>query len=368
MTPYRGTEGYFKGEIPWITSGELNYNIVCTTKEYITKKAVIETNLKIYPPLTFFIAITGLEAPGTRGKCALNGVFATTNQSCMAFESVPELETLFLFFWYIKYGTSLYFKFAQGTKQQSFNNSIVEKFVLIHPSLPEQQKIAAFLSAIDTRIQQLTRKKALLEQYKKGVMQQIFSQQIRFKNEQGRDFPEWEEKRLGEVGKVVMGQSPDSASYNDKGNGIYLIQGNADLSCNKTAPRVWTTQPTKQCEVGDIILSVRAPVGAVALSIHSACLGRGVAGIKTHRFCETEFIFQWLLWFEPKWVRLEQGSTFTAINGKDIQTLKVYLPSLPEQQKIASFLSALDVKIDQMGQQLVRMQAFKKGLLQQLFV
>jgi type I restriction enzyme, S subunit len=106
MTPYRGKQQYFQGNVPWITSGELNYNIILETKEYITSTAVSETNLKIYPPLTFFIAITGLEAPGTRGKCALNGIPATTNQSCLAFEKTLEIETLFLFYWYNKYGVS----------------------------------------------------------------------------------------------------------------------------------------------------------------------------------------------------------------------------------------------------------------------
>jgi type I restriction enzyme S subunit len=151
MTPSRTRPDYFKGDIPWISSGELNYGYIETTTESITQEAVNNTNLKIYPPNTLFIAITGLEAPGTRGKCGMNKVPAATNQSCLAFEEIPIVSTLFLFQWYKKNGIWLYYNFAQGTKQQSFNNKLVKGFIFNIPSLPEQQKIATFLSEIDKK-------------------------------------------------------------------------------------------------------------------------------------------------------------------------------------------------------------------------
>ena len=134
--------------------------------------------------------------------------------------------------------------------------------------LPEQTKIATFLTAVDKRIKLLQEKKAELEQYKKGVMQKLFSQTLRFKDEDGKDFPDWEEKMLGEVTDIKMGQSPSSSSYNSEGKGKYLIQGNADISNRKTKPRNWTNEPTKLCEIGDVIMTVRAPVGAIAKSKH----------------------------------------------------------------------------------------------------
>ena len=259
------------------------------------------------------------------------------------------------------------------------------------PSLPEQQKIASFLSAVDQKIQQLTRKKKLLEQYKKGVMQKIFSQEIRFKPdnagfdsaqpagesqeadrsrvvERSRNYPDWEEKRLGEFASVTMGQSPDSKSYNHNANGILLIQGNADIVNRLTNPRQWTSEPTKTCEVGDLILTVRAPVGSISKSIHNACIGRGVCSIKSKNNSDIEFLYQILLDHEPKWVRLEQGSTFTAVSRNDIKSIKINLPILPEQQKISLFLSNIDNKIESIQTQINQTQKFKKGLLQQMFV
>ena len=103
-TPYRGIPEYFKGNIRWITSGELNYNVITDTIEKITENAVRDTNLKIHPKGTFLMAITGLEAEGTRGSCGIVGAKATTNQSCMALFPTKELLTEYLFQYYINYG------------------------------------------------------------------------------------------------------------------------------------------------------------------------------------------------------------------------------------------------------------------------
>jgi type I restriction enzyme S subunit len=243
-----------------------------------------------------------------------------------------------------------------------------EKLSLPIPIYSEQQKIASFLTAIDTRLQQLMRKKELLEQYKKGVMQRIFSMELRFKNEEGKEFSPWQIKPLGDVAEIIMGQSPPSNTYNNVGEGVFLIQGNADIEQRKSKPRNWTTRPTKLCKEGDILLSVRAPVGSVAQSVHNACIGRGVSIIRNSNQSNLGYLYQWLLWFEPKWGKISQGSTFDAISGPEIKKVKIQLPSLPEQQKIATFLTALDARIALVSEQLERTRAYKRGLLQRMFV
>jgi type I restriction enzyme S subunit len=259
-------------------------------------------------------------------------------------------------------------KLAQGSSVVHLYSSQLKTLKLNLPTLPEQQKIASFLSAVDEKIQQLTRKATLLEHYKKGVMQQLFSGKLRFKDENGKDYPEWEEKKLGEVAKITMGQSPESKSYNTVSNGMLLIQGNADIKDRLTLPRQWTSEPTKTCEIGDLILTVRAPVGSIAKSRHNACIGRGVCSIKNSKNSIIEYLYQFFLSYESKWTSLEQGSTFTAVSGSDIKELKLNLPSIEEQQKIANFLSGIDTKIEKVNQQLAQTQTFKKGLLQQMFV
>jgi type I restriction enzyme S subunit len=179
---------------------------------------------------------------------------------------------------------------------------------------------------------------------------------------------EWEEKRLGDIVLIIMGQSPSSKSYNSNGNGIYLIQGNADIKNRKTYPRIWTTESKKECKIDDIILTVRAPVGYVAKSIHNACIGRGVCALRSKKNYFLNFVYYFLLYFEKEWKKLGQGSTFTAIGTNDIKNLKIRIPvTQKEQQKIANTLSSLDNLIMSEDKKLQALQTYKKGLMQQLF-
>ncbi len=260
------------------------------------------------------------------------------------------------------------YKHSVGTSQKVLAHTELKKIDLPIPASQEQEKIAEFLSVVDTRIAASVKKLELLQKYKKSVMQKIFAQAARFKDENGNPYPKWEEKRLGEIVSLSMGQSPSSRSYNSDGVGLPLVQGNADIMDRKTIPRYWTSEPTKTCEKGDIILTVRAPSGYVAISSGEACIGRGVCSIRPKPETSTGFLYQFLLWFEPYWVGIEQGSTFSAISGDDIRNLSVRLPSTKEQQKIATLLTALDAKIAAEQTRLTAAKQWKKGLLQRMFV
>jgi len=361
-TPSRAVKSYFKGDNPWITSGELKYNRISTTFEQISDEAIKDTNLVLYQPGTLFIAITGLEAPGTRGKCAINAVPSTTNQSCLAFRKVDSVDTIYMFYWYLKYGKPLYFKYAQGTKQQSFNNKIVEKFQIFLPNKPEQQKIAAFLSAVDNKIEQLSKKQELLGEYKKGLMQQIFSQAIRFKADDGCDFPDWEEKRLGgcilenQKSQIQVNFVSDNTERDDVNIYPFFTSGNKAL---------FTDSPI--VEGDNIFLSTG---GIATINFYS-----GKGSYSTDVFCissvseNTRFIYYYLLSILIKIDRkLFYGSGLKHLDKKAFRKIITTLPALPEQTKIANFLSSVDSKIEQVGKQLDESKQFKKALLQRMFV
>ncbi len=236
------------------------------------------------------------------------------------------------------------------------------------PSFEEQSKIAFFLSKIDERIQTQSKIINDLKTLKTTLSKKIFSGELRFKDNNGNDFSKWEEMKLKNIVIIQMGQSPDSSSYNFENIGIPLIQGNADILNRKSNPRQYTSKPTKFCDVGDLLLTVRAPVGYVGKSKHYACIGRGICSVKNNDKSILEFIYQFLLYFEDKWKSIEQGSTFTAVNSSDINSINILLPSIPEQTKIANFLSAIDSKIDMENQLLQKLEEQKKFLLQNMFV
>lgn len=237
------------------------------------------------------------------------------------------------------------------------------EIILKIPPLPEQQKIAQILSTWDKAIKKLETLITAKQKRKKALIQQLLTGKKRFAGFEG----EWRPNFLGKVAEIVMGSSPKSEAYNEIGDGLPLLQGNADIKNRLSAPRIYTSEITKTCSPNDILLSVRAPVGSVARSLHKACIGRGMASIKAKNGWSQDFLYQWLLFFEQKWDRLSQGSTFESVNSADIKNLHIIFPeSLEEQQKIASVLFVADKEIENHQKQLSTLKQQKKGLMQQL--
>ncbi|EMF0316774.1 restriction endonuclease subunit S [Enterococcus faecium] len=175
---------------------------------------------------------------------------------------------------------------------------------------------------------------------------------------------DWEERKLGDEVRIVMGQSPNSENYTDDPNDYILVQGNADMKNGRVFPRVWTTQVTKQAEKDDLILSVRAPVGDIGKTAYDVVIGRGVAAIKGN-----EFIFQNLgkMKSDGYWTRYSTGSTFESINSTDIKEAIISVPTIEEQNKIGSFFKQLDNTIALHQRKLDLLKETKKGFLQKMF-
>ena len=257
---------------------------------------------------------------------------------------------------------------AVGQTMPNMNTEILNELPLMAASSKqEEDRIAQILSTWDNAISVTEKLLTNSQLQKKALIQQLLTGKKRLLNENGGRFiGEWCTCTLSEVAHIIMGSSPKSEAYNDNGLGLPLIQGNADIKCRVSCPRVYTSDITKECSPGDILLSVRAPVGTVALSQHKACIGRGISAIKSKRKMSQSFLYQWFLWFEPKWCYLSQGSTFESINSDDIKTLKLSVPNFEEQQKIAAVLSAADTEISTLEKKLACLKDEKKALLQQL--
>ena len=175
---------------------------------------------------------------------------------------------------------------------------------------------------------------------------------------------DWEQHKLGDVCQITMGQSPDGATYSEEPSDYILIQGNADLQNGWVTPRVWTTQKTKMADAGDLIMSVRAPAGAMGKTAYKAVIGRGVAAIKGN-----EFIYQTLIKMDSNsyWKRLAAGSTFESINSDTIFNAEIMLPSELEQTKIGKIFDSIDNLITLHQRKLDQQKKLKKYFLQNMF-
>ncbi|EER46981.1 hypothetical protein AM305_09766 [Actinobacillus minor NM305] len=176
---------------------------------------------------------------------------------------------------------------------------------------------------------------------------------------------DWEQRKLGEIAEIVMGQSPNSGNYTNNPKDHILVQGNADIKNGKVFPRIWTTQITKIGKKNDLIMSVRAPVGDMAKTDYDVVLGRGVCAIKGN-----EFIYQILskMKIDGYWNALSTGSTFDAINSNDIKKTLISIPKeQKEQTAIGNFFKQLDDTIALHQRALEKYQKLKISYLEKMF-
>ena len=147
---------------------------------------------------------------------------------------------------------------------------------------------------------------------------------------------------LADVAQVIMGQSPPSSTYNTVGKGLPFYQGKTDFGDMYPTPRIYCTEPSRIAEAGDILISVRAPVGPTNVSQERSCIGRGISAIRVGKNLDHDFLLYFLRFYEPELAKAGTGSTFAAIAREDLETIKIPLPPLTEQKRIASLLARAD--------------------------
>lgn len=246
-----------------------------------------------------------------------------------------------------------------GSTFKRVNVQQIKNFTVPMPSPAEQEAIAEALYDADTLIESLEQLISKKRQIKQGAMQELLTGKRRLPGFS----KEWETKPLGDVAEITMGQSPSSANYNSKGEGLPLIQGNADIFNRKTIKRVFTTEITRRGKCGDIIMSVRAPVGEVSRAEFDICLGRGVCAIRY----SNNFLYHTLISKESTWAKLSKGSTFDSVNSADVKAFDIELPTdSAEQEAIATILSDMDAEITALEEKLAKARQIKQGMMQEL--
>lgn len=372
-TPSKSNKSYYNGDNCWVTSGELKSKYINTTLDKITKKALDETNLSIYPPGTFVIAIYGLEASGTRGSCSILQVHSTISQACMAFTSKGNISNEFLYYWYNKYGEEIGIKYAQGTKQQNLSSDLVGNIKITAPSMEEQEKIASFFSLIDKKISLQSEKVEMFKEYKNGMIQKIFSGELRFKDDSGRDYPEWEENNIGKLIKIK--------SERNKNNEIALVLSVSNTKgfirqADQFEDRVVASSDIsnyKIVENGDFAFNpARINVGSIArLKLYN----KGVISpmyicFKTLELLDDDYLEYFLMTssFDIQMKKKLEGSVRQTLSAEALGQIIIKLPCLSEQKKIGLFLNTINDKLKKEEEKLDSLNEYKKGLLQQMFV
>jgi len=253
---------------------------------------------------------------------------------------------------------------ANGSKVLGISTGNLKQVIFKIPTLPEQQKIAGFLSAVDEKLQHLNRKKELLQQYKKGVMQKLFSQELRFKQADGRDYPDWEEKRLGEIATFLDGKrKPIKSADRSKMQGEYPYYGASGI-IDYVNDYIFDQELILLGEDGENIISRNLPL---AFRVSGKCwINNHAHVIVPKKNYDIDFLAQALE--RINYLNYNTGTAQPKLNQEVCKKIKLLMPCQQEQQKIAAFLSSLDEKIDAVSAQIELTQQFKKGLLQEMFV
>ena len=380
IVPMRDKPTDLTGSIPWCRIEDFDgmYLNQSKTGQGVSEETVKEMNLKVYPINTLLVSCSA-----NLGFCAIVKKELITNQTFIGLQSNDNLINIEFLYYLMKLSSRRLNILSSGTTISYLSRREFENFKITTPSLPEQQKIAAFLTAVDNKIEQLSKKQALLGEYKKGLMQQIFSQAIRFKADDGSAFPVWEEKKLGDIGHTFNGLT--GKTKDDFGRGKPYIQYMQIFESSKInidnfgLVDVRDDENQKVAQYGDVFFTTSSETpDAVGYSsvllddIDKLYLNSFCFGFRPNSLDELSPNFaQFLLRsanFRRRVVRLAQGST--RYNMSKVQLMKevISLPCLKEQTKIAIFLSSIDSKIEQVGKQLDESKQFKKALLQQMFV
>jgi type I restriction enzyme S subunit len=394
QTPYRGRPEFYKGDILWITSGELNYNVITDTVEKITTEGAREANLKMIPKGTFLFAITGLEAAGTRGSCAITGIEATTNQSCMAlYPKRGLLNTSYLFHYYVRYGNELAFRYCQGTKQQSYTGGIAKKLpIIVPPSLAEQTAIATALSDADALINSLSTLIAKKRNIKQGALQKCLNPDFQDlhddpdlkkssnqDNHKNQASDKWEVKEIGGEIDLLTGFPFSSDKYS--ASGIKLLRGSnikrGVTDWNEEITQFWDEiSPNLKPYIlkeNDIVIAMDgslvgrsfAQLGAQDLP---ALLLQRVARVRSTKI-DMGYLKEFICseFFTKHCDSVKTSSAIPHISPQDIRKFKIPIPpTKQEQTRIATILSDMDAEIQALESKLEKYRKINLGMMQNL--
>ena len=367
-TPNRLNKEQFKGDVNWISSGELKEHYISETKEKITQEAANNNNLKLLPIGTFVIAIYGLEAEGVRGTCSITRGLSTISQACMAFTPIGSITNEFLYSWYKKHGNLIGIKYAQGTKQQNLSYDIISQFRIDYPQREEQVKLERFISLLDERIATQNKIIEKLQSLIKGLVVAHYSTN-----------PHTIYTKIRDLGEAYSTMAMSKDQLTDKGNPcifygeLFTIYG---CCVGEVKSRTHIKKDLSTLSSGrDLLFPASTTVNALSLIAPSAVmekdiiLGGDMFGIKISQEYNPLYLSYYFNYIANKRLsKYAKGTTIIHLHYNEIANVTVELPSIEEQNKIVTAIQGYSARLVIEETLLKSTSNLKQYLLSQMFI
>ena len=253
--------------------------------------------------------------------------------------------------------------FNTGSTRGNINAQTLSNMPVLLPPRKQQNTLAATLSALDARIISNKKINHHLEQMVQAVFKSWF---VDFEPWDGKIPNNWREGILSNIANVTMGQSPNGSSYNENGIGTVFYQGRAEFGSRFPTRRLFTTQPNRMAMKGDVLMSVRAPVGDLNVAFESCCLGRGLAGIQSNNGCQSFILYTMYALKQQMEIYNGEGTVFGSINKDDLANLPVFIPTDNVIRQFEELVHPMDKAIEANYAESCNLQATRDSLLPRL--
>lgn len=348
VNPSQKIPAYFGGEIKWLRASDLNGGFVYDTERKLSKAGYESAGKSA---TMFPVDSLAISKSGTIGVLGILKAEMCGNRAVINIRVRSDAADPYYVFYTLKNSRGLLLGKTGGSIQKNLYVSALETVPLAHGELSEQREIAAVLSTLDAKIDLNQRINAELEALAKAIYDYWFVQ-FDFPDAHGRpykssggamvwndtlkrDIPAgWHDGVLSDIANITMGQSPAGDSYNEEGCGTVFFQGSTDFGVRSPDVRMYTTSPARMAREGDILVSVRAPVGTLNIADRDCCIGRGLAALNSKDGCDG-YLYRVMADFKQVFDRRSsEGTTFGSITKDDLFGLQVLIP---ENEAVCAF-------------------------------
>ena len=356
-TPSRFNKEHFKGNVNWISSGELKEHYIYSSKEQISEEAA--KNLTLLPIGTFVIAIYGLEAEGVRGTGSIIKEPSTISQACMSFISKGAIENEFLYSWYKKHGNVIGIRYAQGTKQQNLSYDILESFKIAYPCTKEQKKLNKFITLLDERI--ATQNKIIedLKKLKCAIIEKVYSEIQGKEYSYGQLFDVINERNKQMEYSNILSASQEKGMVNRDDLNLDIQFERSNINTYKIVRK------------GDYVIHLRSFQGGFAFSDKLGVCSPAYTILRPNSLLEYGYLSNYFT--SQRFIKSLVLVTYGIRDGRSINVdewlrMKITIPPKEHQQYIVKVIGTFERKIEDEEAYAAQLSIQKQYLLRQMFI